>query len=112
MTDNFQAMMSDFLKSAQKMSDAFKQANPQGAVDHARTVEGKAGAGDLTATAQVNLKLVVQSVKVNPALLQQDSAMVEEIITAAVNDGLAKAQQTVQQEMLKLTKNMGMPQGA
>lgn len=110
MTDNFQSMMSDFLKSAQKMSEAFKEANPGAKVDHSQTVEGRSGAGDLTVTAMINLKLQVQSIKFSPNVLEEKQEVVEEMVASAVNDAIARAQKQLQQEMMQLTQNMGLGQ--
>jgi DNA-binding YbaB/EbfC family protein len=108
--NDFKSMMTDFVKSAQKMQDALKGSNLGGTVDHSKTVTGKSGAGDLTVTAEVNLKLHVKSINFSPSLFDEKQDVVEELVTAAVNDAIIKAQQSLQQEMINMTKGMGLPQ--
>lgn len=111
-TENFQSMMTDFLKSAQKMQEAFKNANPGAQIDHSKTVEGKAGAGDLTVIATVNLKMQMQSVKFSPTLFEQNQDIAEELVTAAVNAAIKNAQEALQKEMMQISQKMGFPQGS
>jgi len=72
------------------------------------TVEGGAGAGMVTATATAKGDLT--SLTIDPSIFSaHDKEMVEDLILAAIKDTQAKAQDRSQQEMRKLTEEMGLP---
>ncbi len=75
------------------------------------TAEGTAGAGMVKATANAKGKLA--SLEVDPVLFsgEEDKAVLEDLIIAAVNDAQEKAQAKGQEEMAKLTQEMGLPAG-
>ena len=73
-----------------------------------RTAEGRAGGGLVTAV--VNGKLEVLSVEIDPSLLQSpDQEMLQDLVVAAVNEGIRAAQRLVADEMQKLTGGMPLP---
>ena len=79
-----------------------------------RTVQADAGAGAGTVTA--NGKLEVVKVQLDPAMTtaligqgdEQDREMIEELITAATNEALRRAQQLVHDEMAKMTGGLNL----
>jgi hypothetical protein len=67
----------------------------------ARTVEAQAGGG--TVKVVVNGKLEVLSVQINPeAVDPEDVEMLQDLILAATNEGIRKAQDMMNDEMSKL----------
>lgn len=73
----------------------------------ARTVEGSAGGGLVTAVATGELRL--QSVRIDPELLARaDRDMLQDLVTAAVNAALDEARRLAQAELQKVT---GLPAG-
>ncbi|MCW5892472.1 MAG: YbaB/EbfC family nucleoid-associated protein [bacterium] len=73
-----------------------------------RTAEGRAGGGLVTAV--VNGKLEVLSVALDPSLLQQpDQEMLQDLVVAAVNEGIRAAQHLVADEMQKVTGGLPLP---
>ena len=73
----------------------------------ARTVEGSAGGGMVTAV--VNGRLEVVGVRIEPSVLEQpDVEMLQDLVVAAVNAGIRAAQQMVADEMGKLTGGLGI----
>ncbi len=71
------------------------------------TVEGEAGGGiiQVTATGAGRVaKIRIEPVAVDP----RDIEMLEDLITAAVNDALRRAQETVQKEMGGVTGGLDM----
>jgi DNA-binding YbaB/EbfC family protein len=80
-----------------------------------KTVEADAGGGAVRVTC--NGKLAVQNVQIDRAMLTAlvgegedgDKEMVEELITAATNAALQKAQEMAQQEMANLAGSMNIP---
>jgi DNA-binding YbaB/EbfC family protein len=63
-----------------------------------RTVEAAAGGGMVTAVASGELRIL--SVRIEPEILRgEDREMLQDLIAAAVNAAIAKAQRMVQEEM-------------
>jgi DNA-binding YbaB/EbfC family protein len=72
-----------------------------------RTVEASAGGGMVTAT--VNGKLEVVSIRIEPTLLEsKDVEMLQDLVVAAVNEGIRSAQRLVADEMGKVTGGLGI----
>lgn len=71
-------------------------------------VEGSAGGGAVKAV--VTGKLKVQSVTISPEVASGgDVDMLQDLVTAAVNDGLEKAQGLAAQRMSALTGGLKIP---
>jgi DNA-binding YbaB/EbfC family protein len=74
----------------------------------ARTVEGRAGGGMVTAV--VNGRLEVLRVHIEPSLLESpDREMLQDLVAAAVNDALRSARALVAEEMQKVTGGLPIP---
>ena len=74
----------------------------------ARTVEGRAGGGMVTAL--VNGRLEVLRVQIDPSLLESpDREMLQDLVVAAVNDALRSARALVAEEMQKVTGGLPIP---
>ena len=86
------------LKQAQALQEKLKQAQEDVAE---KTVEGAAGGGMVRVVADGALRL--RNLHIDPALLvANDPAMLQDMIVAAVNDGLRRAQEMAAAEMNKL----------
>lgn len=73
----------------------------------ARTVEASAGGGMVTAV--VNGKLELVSVHIDPSLLEsRDAEMLQDLVVAAVNEGVRAARKMIEDEMGKLTGGLGI----
>lgn len=93
------------LKQAQKM-----QAKIQAVQDEAarETVEATAGGGMVTATVYGDLR--IKSIEIDPeALDPEDVEMLQDMIVAAVNEGIADAQAMVEKRMSAVTGGMNIP---
>ena len=72
-----------------------------------RTVEASAGGGMVTAV--VNCKLEVVHIRIEPTLLDaKDVEMLQDLVVAAVNEGIRSAQRLVADEMGKVTGGLGI----
>jgi DNA-binding YbaB/EbfC family protein len=72
-----------------------------------RTVEASAGGGMVTAT--VNGKLEVVHIRIEPTLLDsKDVEMLQDLVVAAINEGIRAAQRLVADEMGKVTGGLGI----
>lgn len=75
-----------------------------------KTVEASAGGGMVTVVVSGALEL--RSLKIDPSVVDgKDVGMLEDLVTAAVNQGLARAQEMVATEMRAVTGAMGLPPG-
>lgn len=73
-----------------------------------RTAEGRAGGGMVTVIVNGRLELV--RVQIDPSLLESpDREMLQDLVVAAVNDGIRAAQQLVAEEMQKVTGGLPIP---
>ena len=72
-------------------------------------VEGESGAGIVKI--RMNCKHFVSMVSIDPSLLDDDKEMLEDLLTAAFNDGLRKAEALAQEKMASVTGGFPMPPG-
>lgn len=71
-------------------------------------VEGSAGGGVVTASVNGQQELV--SLRIDPEVLDPDDVeMLQDLITAAVNDGLRQVRQTAEEKMARVTGGMRLP---
>jgi hypothetical protein len=75
-----------------------------------RTVETSAGGGVIKVV--ITGEKQIKSIKIDPAAVDpEDTEMLEDLITAAVNEALKKVDDMMSQEMGKLTGGMNLPPG-
>ena len=97
--------LGDLMKQAQRLKAEMERIQAEAA---AKTVEGSAGGGMVTAIA--NGKGELLSVRVDPAAVrEEDLDMLQDLITAAVNDALRKARELLAQDVSRLTGGFGLP---
>ena len=95
--------LAGLMKQAQAMQDNLRKAQEELATIE---VEGQSGAGLVKVT--MTCKHDVKRVVIDPSLLGEDKDMLEDLVAAAFNDGVRRAEETSQEKMGKLTA--GMPQ--
>ena len=98
--------LAGLMKQAQQMQDNMKKAQEQLA---AIEVEGQSGAGLVKVL--INCRNDVRRVTIDPSLLADDKDMLEDLVAAAVNDALRKAEQTSQEKMSSVTAGLPLPPG-
>jgi DNA-binding YbaB/EbfC family protein len=97
--------MGNLLKQAQEMQARMAKIQDELAN---KTVQGSAGGGMVQAT--VNGQFNLMTIKIEPAVINvEEREMLEDLILAAVNDGLRKARELVSSEMSKLTGGLKIP---
>jgi DNA-binding YbaB/EbfC family protein len=72
-------------------------------------VEGQAGAGMVKVV--MTCKNDVKRVTIDPSLLGDDKDMLEDLVAAAFNDAVRKAEATSQEKMAGLTAGLPLPPG-
>ena len=99
--------LAGLMKQAQAMQDNMKKAQEEIAK---MEVEGEAGAGLVKVV--MTGRHDVRRVSIDPSLLGEDKDMLEDLVAAAVNDAVRKAEEVSQEKMGKLTAGMpGLPGG-
>ena len=98
--------LGNIMKQAQQMQENMQKAQEQMANIE---VEGQAGGGMVNVT--VTCRYQVRKVNIEPALLNDDKEMLEDLIAAAFNDALSKVETTVQEKMSGMTAGLNLPAG-
>ena len=97
--------MGNMMKQAQKLQSQMMKLQEELAD---RTVESSSGGGMVTVVA--NGRQQIESIKIENEVVDPDDVeMLQDLVLAAVNDALAKAQEMVSSEMGKLTGGMNIP---
>ena len=97
--------MGNLLKQAQQFQT--KMAKLQEELGD-RTVEASSGGGMVTVV--VNGRQEIVSINIDPEVITPDDQdMLQDLILAAVNDGLSKAKDLANEEMGKLTGGLDLP---
>jgi len=97
--------LGSIMKQAQKMQAQIAKVQEELAD---KTVEASAGGGMVTVV--VNGKQEILSIKIEPEVIDaQDRDMLQDLVVAAVNEGLRKSQEMVAEEMKKITGGLQIP---
>ena len=94
------------MKQAQQMQENMKKAQEQLAQIE---VEGQSGAGLVKVV--MTCKNDVRRVTIDPSLLADDKDMLEDLVAAAFNDAVRKAEATSQEKMSGMTSGLPLPPG-
>ncbi len=98
-------MNKNLLRQAQQLQQRLAKA--QEALEE-ETVEATAGGGAVTVT--VTGKQKMQSIKIDPAAVDPDDVtMLEDLVLAAVNEAMDKAQEMAAQRLGAITGGMKIP---
>jgi nucleoid-associated protein EbfC len=98
--------MGDLLKQAKAMQENMAKAQAEVAQ---LSATGEAGGGMVKVT--MNGKHVVSRVKIEPQLMGEDREMLEDLLTAAINDATSRIDAVVQQKMSGLMAGLPLPPG-
>lgn len=94
--------MQEMMKRAQEMQTRVADLQNELAT---RSFEASSGGGMVEATVSGALRVV--KIEIEPSLVNGgDQAMLQDLVAAAVNAALAKAQETVQRELATLQQSM------
>lgn len=98
--------MAGLMRQAQQMQDNLKKAQ-EALAD--LMVEGAAGGNLVKVT--MSCRHDVKRVEIDPSLLGEDKDMLEDLVAAAFNDALRKADAASQEKMSAVTAGMPLPPG-
>ncbi|MBF23215.1 MULTISPECIES: YbaB/EbfC family nucleoid-associated protein [Alcaligenaceae] len=98
--------MAGLMRQAQQMQDNMKKAQEELANI---VVEGAAGGGLVKVS--MSCRHDVKRITIDPSLLEDDKEMLEDLVAAAFNDALRKAETASQEKMASVTAGMPLPPG-
>lgn len=98
--------LAGLMKQAQAMQDNMKKMQDELA---AIEVEGQSGAGMVKVI--MTCKHDVKRVAIDPSLVGDDRDMLEDLVAAAFNDAVRKAEAKTQEKMSSVTSGMPLPPG-
>lgn len=96
--------LGNIMKQAQLMQENLRKAQEQLA---AIEVVGSAAGGLVSVT--MTCRHDVRRVQIDPSLLKDDKEVLEDLVAAAMNDAVRKAEKTSQEKMAGLTAGLGLP---
>ena len=98
-------MNRDMMRQVQQMQERLAKAQQE---LESMVVEGTAGGGAVSIT--INGKLEVQSLKIAPEVVDPDDVeMLEDLVTAALNEALQKGQALQTEHMSSATAGLRLP---
>jgi DNA-binding YbaB/EbfC family protein len=98
-------MLGDIMREAQKLQSEMQKMQEEA---RTKTVEASAGGGMVTVVANGGGEIV--SIKIEKDVVNPDDVeMLQDLILAAANEAIRRAQQMVQEEMSKLTMGLQLP---
>ena len=99
--------LAGLMKQAQQMQDNLKKAQEQLA---SVEVEGQSGAGLVKVV--ITCRNDVKRVTIDPSVVADgDKEMLEDLVVAAMNDALRRAEQTASERMGSVTAGLPLPPG-
>jgi len=98
--------LAGLMKQAQAMQDNMKKMQDELATIE---VEGQSGAGMVKVV--MTCKNDVKRVAIDPSLLADDRDMLEDLVAAAFNDAVRKAEATTQEKMASISAGLPLPPG-
>ena len=98
--------LGNLMQQAQKMQENLKRAQEELA---SVEVTGQAGGGMVSVT--MTARMEVRRVKIDPKVVADDLEMAEDLIAAAFNDAVNKANEEANRRMSQATAGMPLPPG-
>ena len=97
----------NLMKQAGKMKEQMEKLQAEAGE---KTVEASSGGGMVTVVAKAKGEIV--SITIEPDIVKdEDIEMLQDLITAAVNEALSRGQALMQEEVSKLAGGLGLPPG-
>ena len=98
--------LGQLMQQAQKMQEDLRQAQDELA---SMEVVGEAGAGMISVT--MTGRHDVRSVRIDPALMDEDREMLEDLLAAAVNDAVRRVEARSRERLSGFASGLDLPPG-
>ncbi len=103
----FGGNIQNMLKQAEKVKEQLEKLQAEAGE---KIVEASAGGGMVVAVAKAKGEIV--SVKIEPEVIKEgDIEMLQDLITAAVNEALNRGREVMKEEIAKVASGFGLPPG-
>jgi len=103
----FSGNIQNMLKQAEKMKEQIEKLQAEAGE---KTVEASAGGGMVTVVAKAKGEII--SIKIEPEIIKEgDLEMIQDLITAAVNEALSRGREILKEEISKVASGLGLPPG-
>jgi DNA-binding YbaB/EbfC family protein len=97
--------LGNIMKQAQELQERLTRVQEEAA---AKTVDASAGGGMVTAV--INGRLQIVALRIEPEVMKSgDAEMLQDLVIAAVNQGIRAAQDMMAEEMKKVTGGLQIP---
>ncbi len=104
--DNMRGALGNIMRQAQEMQEKVQQMQKDLAE---MEVTGESGAGMVKAT--MNGKHELRAVMLSDEIMTEDKSVIEDLITAAVNDAVRRVEQQNKDKMADITGGLNLPPG-
>lgn len=98
--------LGNLMRQAQKMQEEMARAQEELA---RLDIQGQAGGGLVRVT--LNGRHEVRRVEIDDTLMGEDKEMLEDLVAAAFNDAVQKAEAVMKEKLSGLTSGLGLPPG-
>lgn len=103
----FGGNIKNLLKQAGKMKEQMEKLQSEAGE---KTVEASSGGGMVNVVAKAKGEII--SIKIEPEIVQEnDIEMLQDLITASINEALKRGQEIIKVEVSKMAGNLGIPPG-
>ncbi|GBD39018.1 MAG: nucleoid-associated protein [Deltaproteobacteria bacterium] len=103
----FGGNIQNMLKQAEKVKEQLEKLQAEAGE---KIVEASAGGGMVVAVAKAKGEIV--SIKIEPEIIKEgDIEMLQDLITAAVNEALNRGREVMKEEIAKVASGFGLPPG-
>ncbi|OIP64225.1 MAG: YbaB/EbfC family nucleoid-associated protein [Nitrospirae bacterium CG_4_9_14_3_um_filter_53_35] len=97
-------MINELMRQAQQMQERMKQVQEEA---EKKVIEASSGGGMVTV--KVNGRQEILSIQIEPEIVDaEDIEMLQDLIVAAVNEGIRQSKEMLQDEMKKLTGGLNI----
>ena len=96
--------MNSMIRQAQKMQDQITELQ-----DDIEAREFTATAGGGAVQVVMTGKKTIKSLTIDPEVAKDDVEMLQDLVTAAINEAVAQIEQTTEDEMSKITGGVSLP---
>jgi hypothetical protein len=103
----FGGNIQNMLKQAEKIKEQIEKLQAEAGE---KIVEASSGGGMVTVSAKAKGEIV--SIRIEPEIIRDgDLEMIQDLITAAVNEALSRGREMLKEEISKVASGLGLPPG-
>ena len=98
-------MLNELMRQAQQMQERMKQVQEEA---EKKVIDASSGGGMVAV--KINGRQEILSIQIEPEIVDADDIeMLQDLIAAAVNEGIRKSKEMMQEDLKKLTGGLSIP---